>query len=534
VKINFKKNALNIPKKQGVTIAVIVALGLITGGWILVSGPSKPAGEQHEHNNHEESKGHADAEHHGEKAGDSHDHAKEHGDAEHHEGSPKTGVHGGKLFTEDGFGLELLLAEEGGEPHFRVWLFKQDKPLVPTAANVSVTLTRPDGEKQEITFQSEKDYLKSTSPIAEPHVFEAAIVARLGNAPFLFMYTQEEGKIELTEEQVKSAGISIQKAAPAKIRTSAKLPGEIRFNEDRTAHVVPRLAGVVESVPANLGQPVKRGQVLAVIASTGLSEQRSELLAAQKRLTLAKSTYEREKKLWEEKISAEQDYLQAQQVLREAEISVANSQQKLVALGAGSSVSGSLNRYEIRAPFDGMVVEKHIALGEAVKEDASIFTVSDLSSVWAEIVVPAKDLNIVRVGEKVIVKATAFDSKAEGSISYVGALLGQDTRTAKARVTLSNPNMAWRPGLFVNVEVVSGEADVPVSVLADAVQMIGDKSIIFTRVADGFIAQPVTLGRSDGKLVEVLSGLKAGTPYAGSGSFVLKSELGKGSAEHSH
>jgi cobalt-zinc-cadmium efflux system membrane fusion protein len=138
----------------------------------------------------------------------------------------------------------------------------------------------------------------------------------MGNTPFLFIDTREEGKIELTDEQVKAAAIGIQKATPAKIKTAAQLPGEIRFNEDRTAHVVPRLAGVVESVPANLGQTVKRGQVLAVIASTGLSEQRSELLAAQKRFSLAKSTYEREKKLWEEKISAEQDYLQAQQTLR--------------------------------------------------------------------------------------------------------------------------------------------------------------------------------------------------------------------------
>jgi multidrug efflux pump subunit AcrA (membrane-fusion protein) len=102
------------------------------------------------------------------------------------------------------------------------------------------------------------------------------------NTPFLFIDTREEGKIELTDEQVKAAAIGIQKATPAKIKTAAQLPGEIRFNEDRTAHVVPRLAGVVESVPANLGQTVKRGQVLAVIASTGLSEQRSELLAAQK------------------------------------------------------------------------------------------------------------------------------------------------------------------------------------------------------------------------------------------------------------
>lgn len=160
-----------------------------------------------------------------------------------------------------------------------------------------------------------------------------------------------------------------------------------------------------------------------------------------------------------------------------------------------------------------MVVEKHIALGEAVKEDASIFTVSDLSSVWAEIIVPAKDLNTVRVGEPAIVKATAFDSKAEGKVSYVGALLGQETRTARARVTLPNPQMAWRPGLFVNVEVQSGEADVPVAVAADAIQTVNDKPVIFTRVPGGFVAQPVTLGRSDGKIVEVARGLKPGMAF---------------------
>nr|WP_255680749.1 efflux RND transporter periplasmic adaptor subunit [Azonexus sp. R2A61] len=509
-------------------------LGVVAGAWIMGSSAAKPGAEPHAHASHAEAGEHGDAEHHGSKGGDGHDHAKEHDDSEHHEDAPRSGPHGGKVFSEGGFGLELLLFEEGGEPSFRVWLFQKDMPLTPGAGKVSITLTRPDGEKQEIPFVAEKEYLKSTAPIAEPHVFEVAITARLGERSFMFIDSREEGKVELTDEQLKAAAIDIQKSAPAKIKTASQLPGEIRFNEDRTAHVVPRLAGVVESVPANLGQMVKRGQVLAVIASSSLSEQRSELLAAQKRLSLAKSTYEREKKLWEEKISAEQDYLQAQQAFREAEIAVANGQQKLVALGASATVSGSLNRYEIRAPFDGMVVEKHIALGEAVKEDANIFTISDLSSVWAEIVVSAKDLNIVRVGEKVVVKATAFDSRAEGSISYVGALLGQDTRTAKARVTLANPKMAWRPGLFVSIELISSEAEVPVSVLSEAVQTIDNKSIVFTRVADGFVAQPVILGRSDGKYIEVLSGMKAGTAYAASGSFILKSELGKGSAEHSH
>lgn len=347
-------------------------------------------------------------------------------------------------------------------------------------------------------------------------------------------HEEKPGKIVLTDAQVQAAGITLGTAGAAKISTVLTLPGEIRYNEDRTAHVVPRLGGVVESVRANLGQSVKKGQVLATIASTGLSEQRSELLTAQKRLSLARTTHEREKKLWEDKISAEQDYLQARQAMQEAEIVVQNARQKLEALGASATSAGGLNSYEVRAPFDGMVMEKHLSLGEAVKEDASIFTISDLSTVWAEVAVPATALNAVRIGEKVIVSATAFNAKATGTIAYVGALLGEQTRTAKARVVLANPEVAWRPGLFVNVDIVSGQAEAPVAISMDAVQTIDDKPTVFLSVPGGFIAQEVTLGRSDGKMVEVTKGLQAGAPYASANSFTLKSELGKAGAEHTH
>jgi cobalt-zinc-cadmium efflux system membrane fusion protein len=342
---------------------------------------------------------------------------------------------------------------------------------------------------------------------------------------------ESESLIALNDAQIKAAGIELKMAGPARIQTTLQLPGEIRFNEDRTAHIVPRLAGVVESVPANLGQLVKKGDVLAVIASTDLSERRSELLTAQKRLSLAQLTYEREKKLWQEKISAEQDYLQAQQVLREAEIAVTNAQQKLSALGTSLRGNGPLNRYEIRAPFDGMVIEKHISLGEAVKEDSSIFTVSDLSTVWAEIIVSAKDLDLIRVGERVKVKATSLESQADGTISFVGALLGQETRTAMARVTLANPKIAWRPGLFVNVDVATGETDAAVAVTNDSIQTINGKPTVFVHTEGGFKAHPVTLGRADGRMSEVVDGLAAGMPYATGNSYVLKAELGRSTIE---
>ncbi|MEM5431778.1 efflux RND transporter periplasmic adaptor subunit [Cupriavidus oxalaticus] len=345
--------------------------------------------------------------------------------------------------------------------------------------------------------------------------------------------------IRLTPEQVQQAGIGIATAGPAPLRGSVDFPGEIRFNDDRTAHVVPRVAGVAQAVPANLGEQVAKGQVLAVIASTALAEQRSELLAAQRREALARATYAREKTLWQEKISAEQDYQQARTALEEAQIAVQNARQKLVAIGASESAGkdgkgGSLNQFTLRAPFDGIIVEKHLSLGEAVKEDASVFTISDLSSVWAEFVVSARDLDQVRVGETVRIRSTASETQAEGKVSYVGALLGEQTRTAKARVTLANPGMAWRPGLFVTVSVLGAATQVPVTVEADAVQQVDGRSAVFVAVPGGFAMQPVRTGRSGGRLVEITEGLQAGARYAAANSFILKSELGKASAGHEH
>lgn len=345
-----------------------------------------------------------------------------------------------------------------------------------------------------------------------------------------------EAKIAIADTALKVSGITLQAAGTAKINASLTLPGEIQFNEDRTAHVVPRLAGVVEAVRASLGQRVAKGEVLAVVASTDLSEQRSELLTAQKKVSLARVTFVREERLWKEKISAEQDYLQARQALAEAEIDQENAKQKLNALGASSGSNGRLNRFELRAPFAGTIVEKHIALGESVKEDTNVFTISDLSTVWAEVAVPASNLNAVRVGRKVTVKASSFNAKSQGTIAFVGSLLGEQTRTAKARVVLSNPDASWRPGLFVTVDIeeAAGQSDVAISVASEAVQSVEDKPTVFVRVPGGFVAQHITVGRSDSKTTEVTSGLKAGTQYAATGSFVIKAELGKSDAEQAH
>ncbi|CAD5109476.1 efflux RND transporter periplasmic adaptor subunit [Zestomonas carbonaria] len=344
---------------------------------------------------------------------------------------------------------------------------------------------------------------------------------------------EEEGRLELSDEQVKAAGIELVEAGPRSLDTTIALPGEIGFDEDRTAHMVPRVSGVVESVRVELGQAVKQGELLAVIASQQVSEQRSELAAAQRRLELARSTFNRERQLWQEKVSAEQDYLQARQDLEEAEIALANARQKVSAI-SGASAAGGGNRYELRAPFDGVVVEKHLVPGEVVGEASNAFTLSDLSRVWATFSVPPGDLARARVGTPVEVEAADLGMRVAGRVAYVGSLLGAQTRMAPARVALDNPDGVWRPGLFVNVRLSVESRTVAVAVPERAIQEIEERPSVFVRVKEGFEVRPVQLGARGNGYVEVLQGLASGTVVAAGGSFVLKSELGKASAEHAH
>lgn len=448
---------------------------------------------------------------------------------------PAKGPHGGRYFNDGPFGLEVTIYERGVPPRFRIYLYENAKPLDPAAAKVSLTLSRLGANAQLFSFAKEADYLRGDQIVREPHSFDVAIAAERNGKTYRWGYSQVEARVAMTDDALKGAGVEVKTAGPARIKTSLQLPGEIKFNQDRLVHIVPRVAGVVASAPVAIGQNVRRGEVLLVLESQSLAELRSQLMATQKRLALAGTTYDREKKLWEQKISAEQDYLAARAALNEAEIAADTAAQRLRVLGATpGSNTASLARYEIRAPIDGTLVERDAALGEALKEDAHVFTLADLSSVWAEFAVYARDLAAIKIGQPATVNASAFDAQATGKVSYIGSLVGEQTRTATARVVLKNPDMKWRPGMFVTVELIVNEVEVPVAVSVDAIQTLRDWSVVFGRYGKFLEARPLELGRSDGKWVEVIRGLSTGERYAAGNSFVIKAELGKAGATHDH
>jgi cobalt-zinc-cadmium efflux system membrane fusion protein len=503
---------MNAPMKTTqpwLAMLAVITLGALLGWAILHKGQPAAAGDEHGHGEHEAPETHAD-------------------------GQPPKGPHGGRLFKAGDYALEITIFEAGVPPEFRLYTSLAGKPLAPSASQVQVTLERLGRPPQLIRFKPQGDHLLGDAVVSEPHSFKVSIDAAQGGKTHRFAYEQIEARVTMSDAQLQQAGIGLAVAGPAHINSQLVLQGQVQYNGDLTVQVVPRLAGLVESVAVNAGDRVRKGQVLAVLSSPTLADQRAEGLAAQRRLALARSTHDREKKLWQEKISAEQDYQQARAALQEAEIAEQNIRQKLAHLGITSSGGGRLTSFELRSPIDGVVTDKRISVGQSLGEADPVFTVSDLSSVWVEVPVSAKDLAVVRTGQSVQVKATAFEARAPGVITHVSALLGEQTRTATARIVLKNPEGLWRPGLPVQVAVNAGQAEVPVAVRLDAVQGLRDWQVVFARHGQHLEARPLALGRRDDRLVEVLGGLNAGEHYAASNSFVIKAELGKAGASHDH
>lgn len=348
--------------------------------------------------------------------------------------------------------------------------------------------------------------------------------------------------VKLHPGDIKEFGIEVREAGSGRLSVQRELPGEIVPNADRLAHIVPRVAGVVRRVLKNAGETVKAEELLAIIESRELADAKAAYLGALKRLEIARANMKREEELWKKRISPEIDYLEARKTFDEAEIELKSAEQKLHALGLSEEYVEKLplqpdvtyTNYEIRAPFGGTVLEKHIALGEYLKDDKDAFVLADLSSVWVNISVYQKDMQYVRKGQEVTISAGGRVPDTRGLISYISPVTGEETRTAVARVVLPNPDSVLRPGLFVTAKITVDEVNVPLLVPKTALVMEGEKTEVFVETDEGFSPQPVKTGRSDNMNVEVTSGLKAGQRYVARGGFTLKAQLGKGAFGDGH
>ena len=194
----------------------------------------------------------------------------------------------------------------------------------------------------------------------------------------------------------------------------------------------------------------------------------------------------------------------------------------------------SLTVYEMRAPIAGTIIDRQISLGEYASEQKPSFTVADISTVWVDLSVFRRDLPRVRVGDTVVIDVGDGGPPIEEKISYISPVGNADTQSALARATLPNNQARLKPGLFVTARLILSATQAQVIIKNIAIQTLENRSVVFVRNGNKFEARDVELGRRDPEQVEVLFGVADGETYAGKNSFVVKAEIGKGSAAHEH
>ncbi|MDY6880489.1 MAG: efflux RND transporter periplasmic adaptor subunit [Thermodesulfobacteriota bacterium] len=342
----------------------------------------------------------------------------------------------------------------------------------------------------------------------------------------------EDDALKLTGAQQREINLTLERAGPGSLHSELSLMGEVGLNQDRVAHVVPRVSGVVREVRVSLGDQVKAGQILASLESAELAGTKADYLEKLKQYDIAKKAYHRKKYLREEKIASEASWLEKEAEYLIAETTLKSARSRLVLYGLTEEEIQALphashshfGRYAQRAPISGTVIEKHITMGEKLNDESEIFTISDLSRIWVDLKVPARDIYRVKKGSEVIIQSSN-GIKTTGTITLIGPVVEKVTRTALARVVIDNKDSRWKPGTFVTGYVHISMADLPVVVPAEAVQNVEGQDVVFVQQGDSFKLFPVVIGRRDRNRVEIVSGLKPGTTYVTRGAFELKAMM---------
>ena len=276
---------------------------------------------------------------------------------------------------------------------------------------------------------------------------------------------RDEGRELIELRPGAAARVNIQ-VTPVEMRQVAGVlstTGRVAFNEDRRAHISPRIPGRVHKVHALLGQEVEPGTRLAVIDSIQLGEAKTSLLQARSELELAERTLKRDEGLLSDKISSEQSVLQTRNQYQKARAQHDASVQRLRLLGlSDKEIKGvhyedqNAALFTLRSPIKGTVVQKHASLGEMVTPETGLYTVVDLSRLWVWIDLFERDLGHVHIDDDVLVTVAAHPGRVfRGKVGYISDQVNPGTRTARARVDVSNPNRSLKAGMFASITLIA-------------------------------------------------------------------------------
>ena len=342
----------------------------------------------------------------------------------------------------------------------------------------------------------------------------------------------------LSSTTLKDAGLEFARVQRRKVSHDIFCNAEIIYDGNRHARLSPRAEGVVYQVFKDLGDSVEEGDVLAVVDSAELGKTKAEYLQAQARVSLWERNHKRDKVLFKKRASTKRELLESETQLAESRVSLSRATQRLKNLGLtekdiaeleNNRVASSL--LNLTAPFSGTIVERTAVIGEVVKTTKELFTIADTSQMWAILDVYEADLGYVRTGQTVSITVEGSQNlSGEGIITWISMHVDQRTRTLKARVEIVNSDGMLRAGMFSKARVNVWGPEPAIVVPKTAVQWEGCCNTVFVKKSDvQFEPRKVRLGFDTGPWFVVEEGLVVGEDVVTTGSFLLKTELMKGS-----
>lgn len=344
-----------------------------------------------------------------------------------------------------------------------------------------------------------------------------------------------EGTIAVSDAQIRAAGIAVAAVQEGLAGGEVTAAGVLVPPTQSVGHVTARTSGVVVRILRQLGDRVGVGDPLAVIDSREVAEAQGAAARARRAAEAARTVLVREESLFRQRVTARQDYEAAQAAYDAARIEAQQADQALRALGAGSG-GGTTRLMTLRSPVAGEVTSVTVTPGEYVPPERELFQVADPRTVWAELMIPARDIQRVVIGQTITLSVQGSDHPHTGRIRFLSPAVDPATGAAKAIATIDNTDGDLRVGQNVSARVATPGVDgarVPV-VPRSAIQETEGRSVVFVRTQRGFVMRPVTIGLGSDAAVPVLSGLRVGERVATVNAFVLKAELGKAEAEHDH
>lgn len=277
---------------------------------------------------------------------------------------------------------------------------------------------------------------------------------------------------------------------------------DIQGNVDTKENILiqPEFSGTLTSLTVKAGDRVSKGQILGRVDDAGMSQQ---LASAENQYSLAKTTFERQKNLWDKKIGSEIQYLQAQTQMISAQKAVAQ-------------IKAQLAKTVIRAPFTGTIDEVFTEKGQVVAPSAQgLMRIVNLGNMYVSTSIPETYIGKLKVGDQVDVYLTSLGKTYKGKVRQVGSFINPNNRTFGIEVSVPNPDNLLRPNQVAKLKIIDYVSKDAIVVPTNVIQEDGkgDQYVYVVENSNGKTGTAkkviVTVGKSSDNVTEILSGLSA-------------------------